>query len=429
MRRAAVCVVAVLMLCLVGAGGAQARLDPSFGQGGVVQIGQQPVPSGSAGGYVRAVYLAPDGGYFVAAVRSSCPSCGQSIWISRYGADAQLQTDFGGGIGYQLPLVASEATGPAATAVDSSGRLVYAMLRSTAGSNAEELVVQRVTSAGTLDGSFGNSGSVIVSCPEKCSEVTLLAGANNSIMVAARGFGGGPRFSDPELLKPYLTLVDLNAYGLPTKRFGAPKVSRIPSRVAFQYSARTPGGGLYYGGPDSLERTSASGSKDTRFARSAATALRRLARFTGGFGIESMVVAADGKIELFGWAGAGAGFELRLRPNGKLDTGFGREGLQRFQFSVPTAVRGSGGATMVVGSPLHEVFGTIPSIYRILEDGRIDPAFGEYGEEMPGLSRNDARYEMAPAGKGRVNVFNFGGSSCRQGCPPEPRIYRFQEGK
>jgi len=177
-----------------------------------------------------------------------------------------------------------------------------------------------------------------------------------------------------------------------------------------------------------LRRISATGKLDTKFGTTAAKSLIPLLELNGeGAEIKTILVGPTGKIELYGAIGRYNGFQLRLLPSGKTDRSFGQNGLRKYQFVPREVVAGTHAATMVLATESDFT----DRLFRVFADGRVDPAFGAQGEEIPVIDGEPEEIGLSlfRAGKGRVAVVDRDLRYCRQVCPEEPKMFRFLEGK
>jgi hypothetical protein len=428
MRRLASLMVLVLVIvAVVGAGSAQAKLDPSFGEGGILHLAP-PVPSGWFSQQIDAVATGGDGQVF--AVDRQFPRCGLNAcpqgggdFVFQYLSNGALDAAFAGSRGYAIPPIGMLSQ--ALVAVSSSGLPVVAGETPGTGGDTGSILLQRLLASGAPDPAFGTSGRTSFTCVCGYGNVHLFGGPERSTLImVTEGINtqsGGAGAA---------TVYKLNGAGLAAKRYGSGgSVNvRIPGQGTLEYEALAPGGATYFGGvgqstktyQGTLTKVSASGKIDSAYTRTATKSLRRLLALKGeGVAVKTAVAAKDGTVELFGSAGPSGGFELKLRANGSLESKFAKKGLRVFGRSIIQAVQGSEGATMAVahGSSLRVV--------RILADGRIDPAFGQTGEELPGLAGGPVT--LSPAGKGKVDVSDLGFTECRGICQVAPKVYRFLE--
>jgi hypothetical protein len=429
MRRMALAAMLVLgLVAAVGAGTAQARLDPSFGQGGILYP-RPPVPAGWSSAAVSVVATGGDGQVFVTDRQfPHCPSsgpCEGGDYVFDYLADGSLNAAFAGSRGYRIPAAGPSYSTPL-LAVGSSGLPIVAEYGLNPGQPFDSIVLQRLLASGAPDPGFGIGGTTSLSCACRYGEPKLLAGPHGSTMVAVT-----EELETKNGAVGAATLFKLNAAGLPAKGFGSDGSTnvRIPGAGRLEYEALAPSGAMYFGGvgqstdtyQGALTKVSANGKVDDRFARTATRSLRRLLLLKRNeqLQVRTAVVGRNGEVELFGSRPGSGGFELKLWANGALERDFARKGLRTFGRSIVAAVGGSGGATMALAE------GSSLRMLRILADGRVDRAFGRTGEELPGLSGSGIT--LSPAGKGKVDVVDLDLQECRFICRVSPKIYRFLE--
>lgn len=418
MRKKLSIVVALLAIAaLAGAGSAQARVDMSYGENGVLT----PVPPLPDGGTqsLGAIALSQSGEAYVASAQSSdCSSQGCSFGehVFRFLSDGSPEPAFGSPRGAEI---ARGGLGGPRLAVDSAGRLIVARLLSR--ESGEGIVVSRFLKSGLPDPGFGAGGTVEIPCPCISEGTRLMVGPEGKVFVVAPGHPG-------------LVLIALDANGHRLRGFGTRGVSSLslPSTEEFTYATSAPNGAMYFGGRANggsvhaswLARVSTRGKLDTKFTKTAYKSLGRL-YIGGAFAhVNSAVTTHKGKIELFGSAGTVGGFELRLLASGKLDKTFGKNGLRLFPYSIASAIRGSEGATMVLSG---EELGP-PRLFRILGDGSIDKKFGAKGELLPSTAGKFGLV-LEPGGKDAVTVVDHGYHDCRFSCSSSPTLYRFLEGR
>lgn len=143
------------------------RLDPSFGDGGMVRT-----DLGASGEWAASLLLSPDGGVVVAG------SSGSSFALVRYRADGTPDADFGtGGVVTAGPHIGSGR----AVLSDAAGRLMVVGEQLVVGGQ-REVALARYQPDGTLDASFGSSGVV---------GTDVLPGRHDGAWAATQLPGGG----------------------------------------------------------------------------------------------------------------------------------------------------------------------------------------------------------------------------------------------
>jgi len=437
MRRTMAMSVATAVLAasaLIGVGSAGAKIDPSFGSGGVVNVAP-PLPPEFSAQYVEGLAANRGGESFALIRQNGCHqgNCAGPDRIFHYLADGALDTAFDGSGSYQLP---AELEGVPALAVDSSGRPLIVHQFVPRAQSAGKFVITRLLRSGRPDPSFGTNGTVELPCdPCGYDQQSVIPRAEGSFLLqrlqsvqGENGLGGGPTGIS-------VTLQAFDGKGAVEPGFGKQGTVTIglPKKGSVSYSARNSTGAIYLGGEalynrsggGYLIRVSRKGRLDTSFVHAASRSLERL-NAVPGFGAEvhAAVVRPGGKIDLLGGAGYQNGFELRLLPNGKLDPKFGKKGLRLLPLPVGSAALGSAGAEMAVSS--ESLNGN--AVFRILPGGRVDPSFGGAGEPLPGAEADAGLSIVTGKGK-RAVVLDLGRRECRGYCPSAPKLFSFLEGK
>jgi uncharacterized delta-60 repeat protein len=407
----------VLALASIGVGSAQARLDPTYGQGGTVQV-QPPLSSPWRWQSINAVAAARDGSSYAVAERWRCESpagmCTPAYALFRYTGEGALDLGFGGGGAAELPVAEH---GSATLAVDALGRPLLAQV------NSASIVIRRFTQSGSPDPSFGSGGAVTLSCACPTWGTASLAfglGGAVTVLVSFPGLEGTQKT---------IRLFRLSENGILDTGFGGGTVEiNLPSGKLTPFVIPSNRGALYLVGrareccdaeppPRYVARVSARGRIDTRFRAASRRALRRFGDLPAV--IETAVVRPRGKIDLLGHRGKGKGFVLRLNPNGSLHRRFGRSGFKGLPHPVTSAALGSRGAIVAVnggGSPHF--------LMRILADGSSDP---DFGWRIPG-TEGEFGLTVATQMDQKILVLDLGRRPCRSGCLQTPKLIRFLEG-
>ncbi|HEU5105043.1 MAG TPA: hypothetical protein VFU11_04320 [Solirubrobacterales bacterium] len=421
MRKLAIAAACVGVLWgTAGAGAAEARLDPGFGQGGVVKV-QPPLPSPWQNQYIRQMAAARDGNSYVLFQRMYCAGqagCPTSDVVFHYLPDGSLDTSFGSGGSYELP---PEGEGVPTLAVDSAGRPLIAKASETT------VVIRRLTAEGAPDPSFGEEGATTLHCICGYNLTRLIPGPGGSVTVALPRV----RYIGNERSGSVLTLIRLGANGAPAARFGRGGALSfaMPGAGVFVTSAVARRGAIYLAGAaccssDSspyLVRVSARGKVDRRFTRTAGRVLRLIARLEPfQAGVRGVLVRPRGKIDVLGYGSFGRGFQMRLRPNGRSVRSFGKDGLLELPLPVVSAALGSEGAVIALGG---ESLRYRSFLFRVLRGGRLDRGFGR--ELVPENSETGMTV-VAQAGR-KALVLDLGLHECRGYCPATPQLVRYLE--
>lgn len=292
---------------------APGTLDATFGQGGMVVTTLGSGHSADA----RAVAIAPDGKIVLAgfAVDGEFPK----FALARYNADGSPDVSFGRD-GTVLIGPGSGASAIYAVALQADGRIVVAGSALLPGTADSICAVARFNADGTLDGKFGVGGIVLV------DRVVAVAGVDHRIpecvSVAVQPDGrivaAAPR--------THVVVVRLNPDGTADRSFGADGATVIPDGL-----------------------------------------------LTCSIGIRP-----DGRIDLVGvWPlvvvhTQGWGLLLaRFTPDGRLDDGFGGQGLVR-NYWTGSLQSYSRGATNFAYAPEGKTVAALGWIFRFLPSGALD---------------------------------------------------------
>lgn len=432
MRKARLLVVAAGLVAsaTVGVGTAQARLDPTFGQGGVVEV-RPPLSPPWRDQFVRSMSAARNGDSFVLAQRLDCTGSGPCLSahvLFRYLRDGTLDSLFGGPNGfYELPPEGGEIQ---SLAVDSAGRPLLAQV------TAHHVVIRRLTPSGVPDSSFGAEGAVGFECLCQAGQAQLAPGPRGSVtVVLPRARYGIGRRGVRERTGTIFTLVRLRSDGSRDRRFhGGTSTFGLRGTEPPLHSATARSGALYLGGvgccgsglPGYVIRISARGRVDGRFTAASQRSLRAV-RPLGSLesSVNAVLVRAGGKIDLLGSAGYGKGFVLRLEPNGTPHRRFAASGWRILPLPVASAALGTDGATLAVSD---EGLREFDALMRILRNGRLDPAFGAKGQKIPD-SEGDSGISVVAQTGGKALVLDRGLKECRTFCQSDPKLVRFLEGR
>ncbi|HEU4706898.1 MAG TPA: hypothetical protein VFS64_06915 [Solirubrobacterales bacterium] len=402
----------------LGAGSARARLDPSFGQNGVVAV-EPPLPSPWQSQGVQELAAARDGSSYALFRRLRCGGgpCVYSDVVVRYGPEGALDSTFGGGGSYELP---QEGASAETLSVDRQGRPLLA--ETSEGS----IVVRRLTSFGAPDPSFASGGAVTLGCDCQLWDTRIVPGPRGGVTVVA------PLKEHPHPA-PEVELFRLAEDGALDARFGPGGSVEVPlpgydPRPFLAEGAR---GALYLGGTSCcghtarsyLVRVSIRGGYDGRFAAATRRSLRVLEGPHGSFAtVHAVVARPDGGIDLLGRANRESGFVLRLDSNGHRNRKLGRKGLLVLPSRVSSATLGSEGSILAVTEGDKGGWGTMT---RILAGGRLDPSLTR--ARIPG-SQGDLGFSIASQAGRKALVMDLGEHICRGLCQGAPELVRFLEG-
>jgi len=347
---------------------ADGNLDTSFGDDGVVTALHDDT--------LVAMVVQSDGKIVLAGFSRASDSAGStmSTVLTRYNADGTLDTTFGDNGVVSLPGDTYPNNGaPRATfspgnvklAAQADGKIVLTQVLGDDGTTSgADLVVIRLTDAGTLDDSFGVHGKAVVELGVMEIPQDLALQGDGKIVIVIDGHSvvtSGNSTSWPSY-NDYL--IRLNTDGSMDTTFGAGGVVTEPHTTPQIYATKIAIGldgkilfiGEDYGGPNEdqfLIRYNADGSRDTSFGTGGKLVL------SPGLGgsYADVLVQPDGKILLTGET-TGANdrpsiLSQRLNDDGSLDSSYGDGGTTaitvggQFDFGRAMALQQDGSVVIV----------------------------------------------------------------------------------
>jgi uncharacterized delta-60 repeat protein len=264
--------------------------------------------------------------------------------------------------------------------------------------------------AGTLDPTFGDGG-VVVTTLGKDSTVTAIEAMDGGLVVAAT-------------IRHGAALVRYLADGTLDPAFGSGGVVTQLEQDRFVDLAEGIDGSLFVLTFRYLERRTAVGTLDASFGEAGSVDL-------GSDDPSSMGVAPDGSIVVAAGTLSDSGSDLtvmRFAEDGSLDPAFGAGGKATLDLgtrndrSIDVALLADGSILALVGrttTPQGECCRNSAALVHLLEDGSLDPRYGEGGVQTFRLTTHNASGWL-PAGvgvdgTGRAVVLMTAGGA--YGCP------------
>lgn len=403
----------------VGASAANRRpgLDLSYGQGGVVKL-KAPLPGNNSSRlWVHGFAAAPDGAAYVFGEEVDCgqKSCKQQV-LTRYGRGGAIDRGFGGDGTVTLP----PKSLPTVSA-DAAGRALIGT------AHGQTVTVRRLETDGKPDPSFGRAGVATFHCRCSYPGLRLFIAPRNRILVDATV---ALTRHGKEGAASRVVLTRLLPDGKVDRGYGQNGSVGlvVPHPYPIRAAAITPRGGILLGGSGCcgprqvyLERVSPRGEDDQRFDRTVAQSARRLNSYGEFPSLAAIVPRTDGSFDAIGSSEGHGSFDLRLNEAGRIVTGYGGRGVVHLPFVAEAAIAGAGGSIVAAGYSPYK-YGS--RVFRILRDGRVDPAYGSKGIVVP-LPGSPMRLQAQDGG--RILVTNKGERFCREGCGPEPAMASFRE--
>lgn len=401
---------AALSLALAPAALGKGRIDRSFGQNGVVDLGADLFRGRSLG----AVAVGPGGGIFVTESAYRCGvkgrGCVHDDRLRRYRPDGTPVRGYLSG-----SHVGSSESG-LWLEVDSRGRPLLAWEEPE-----EHVLIRRLRAAGGIDRRFGKAGTLTLPC--RCRLESLEPMAGGGLLVAAsREIGSYSHY------RALTYVAKLRPDGSGLSRFGGDGFVRvfIPGRSGAAATPGPRGSVLLTSGlccressPDVefVSRLSPRGRLDHRFGAAYKRSLRGVYGMNGesyGWDWASVSTVGRSRIQVFAstWVEA---VMMRLRRDGSRDPSFGRDGVSTLPLDFADAAPDSGG-TFVVG-----YYRGGYQVRRVDNAGRQDRAFGVL--PLPD-AWNEEGLDIYPQGRGRAIVVARDEAVCRSSCPSDPTMYR-----
>jgi uncharacterized delta-60 repeat protein len=371
---------------------ADGTLDSSFGSGG-----ETTISSNSPGLYTEGMAVDASGRVLIVSDGISNPF--SHFVVARLTVDGMLDSSFGSGGESTITFGTHDRA--AGVAVDSSGRIVVAgtTYNFSSTSTGPDFAVARLNDDGTLDSSFGSSGETTVSFGtgftyDQAASLTL--DATGRIIVAGTTLTSvtNPDFAVARLTTAGTLDGSFGSGGRATVSFGptwdsaAGVVVDSSGRALVVGTSSSLVNGTLIGGDLELARLTGSGSLDTSFGSGGQVTTAVLGPSVDQ-AANLVLTQPDGKIVVVGTSFAQLDTDLsvaRYNADGSLDSSFNGNGIVRFgsgsgQFLNPTAVTVDASGRLLVAGYLPYFFGSYAdfAVLRLNADGSPDTSFGTGG--------------------------------------------------
>lgn len=362
-------------------------LDPSFGDGGEVesQVGDWA--------FASAIALQPDGKIVVAGGSyqggDSVPEVLEEFTLARYNPNGSLDTTFGTD-GIANTVIPEPPPGDgcflawsadaSALAITSGGDILAAGTSfqnddcDIKGPGGAWLALTRYTADGSLDPTFGDGGITQTASPGGEDGIAVqpdgeILATKGTVLIGYASNGSLNLAFDPD--------AELGSYSALTLQ-GA-KV--IVAGDSHRKNRRTPGFLV-------VARYTEDGRVDSTFGAHGNTDVKRLT----GFQPTTVLTENDGKVLIAASSRGGQGAVLRLMPNGRLDTHFGKGGIVSFGDRL-TALGTQDEGKILIGT--------------VIDTGALDRLLGGNNCVVPGLrgkriSKASAALAKSYCRRGRV---------------------------
>jgi uncharacterized delta-60 repeat protein len=423
-----------LMMCaavaLAAGGGRPVR---GFGQGGVASLG--------AGTRLFGVAVQRDGKLVAVGESGSTPN----LLLARLTSSGRLDRSFGRGGIVHGPVIASgrdRGSIGRAVAIAPDGKIVVAgKATDGSGSARDGLLVERYTSSGRLDRSFGSRGVVKLQ-GKSYGDGYAVAVARSGAVVAT---GSSDALGSGNGLYPRALVVRLNARGgvdRGLRGHGIDVIDLGPFSYALAVALEGSGKIVIAGSQAPglqvtnalIARLTAGGALDRSF-NGRGSYVKQYARGAAFSSFNALALAPGGKIVAAGSATAGQTsadtIVARFTGGGHPDGSFGSGGVARATSAtnfvvVGTTVPGAtsvavtpAGTVLASGQEMNEVLGAL-TVWAFTAGGRADGGFGSHGAATLRLSSHDNSEGAAAA------LARGGGSIVVAGDQNPPAIAHYQ---
>jgi len=378
-------------------------LDPTFGMGGIVTTSIGSSASGNA------MALQPDGKIIMAG--SIAGSANNSDFaLARYNPDGTFDAAFGASGIVTSDMSASD--GLCAVAVQSDNKIVVAGTVYINGHG--KFIVMRYLSDGSVDNTFGNSGSVITvvgSVDAGAAATCMVIQPDGKIVV------GGAKYAVGQTTYHSFGLVRYNTDGTLDTTFGNAGIVIVGSGRIPQSLALLPNGKILIGGQSTTTSSgydfilSCINSNGVGLNFDVTTNFNGI----GGGALKDIAIQPDGKIVAVGIARPGtSNFDFamaRYNSSGTLDTSFGTGGkivtdFENSDDSANAVIIQNDNKILVVGSSYYITQSF--AVARYSSNGSLDQTFDDDGKVLTYIaSRSGAGAVLLQTG-GKILV---GGSS------------------
>jgi uncharacterized delta-60 repeat protein len=349
---------------------ADGSLDTSFGSGGKVTTSV-----GSSDDYAKGVSIQSDGRIVVVGFSSN--GSNNDFAAVRYNTDGSLDTSFGSGGKVTTPVGTASITPhdeAYSVVIQPDGKIVAAGYARMSGTDYDFAVVRYETN-GSLDTSFGAGGKVTTPVgPSTADDRASAVALQTDGKILAVGSGGGS-YGDIAVVRYNMngsldTSFGPSGSGIVTTPVGT--TYDVGRAVATQTDGKIVVAGYFvnssFGQDFAIVRYDTNGSLDTSFDSDG----KVTTTVSGGFDVASGIATqADGKILVVGYNDLSSGdFELvRYNTNGSLDASFGTGG------KVVTSIGSRDVANAVVVQPDGKI---VAAGYSFISDTGDDFALVRY---------------------------------------------------
>ena len=374
-------------------------LDPAFGGGKVTNTFSA----------AKSVALQTDGKSVVVGTRT----------LSRYNLDGSLDASFGTAGKVTISMNGGALDAMESVAVQTDGKIVVAGHTSTPPSLIQDFALQRFTTNGSLDATFGTGGKVVTDFAGNQDAANALALQGDGKIVAAgiTIVGSGVAADEDFAVVRYLADGSLDSgFGV-----GGMANATIAGKADIGYGVALQSDGKVVvagrvgvdGGSDTdfgFVRFTAAGQLDASFATGGKAQISFAANSSDE--AEDVAITTDGKIIAGGYATIGSAYQyalMRLNADGILDNTFGVAGKAstnlstKENFGRAMALQNDG--KIVIAGQVSSLANGDFGVVRILADGSPDNSFGTAGlVDIDFFGGNDNARDVVVQADGKILV-------------------------
>lgn len=390
---------------LQGTGANPGALDTSFGLAG-------KVTTSMSGGddFAWHVAMQPDGKIILAG--NSHNGSNEDLAVARYNPDGTLDASFGTGGKVITTIGSSHEEGRGGVTVLADGKILVGLDYRNAPNN--EFALVRYTSAGSLDPTFGGGDGKVTLLLGNSSDAYAMAVQTDGKIVLA-GLTGSSGDYNVALARFQVDGSLDTSFGSSGTVITSIAADDIPFDMTVQADGKIVVAGYATGGGNTdfaLVRYTSSGALDTGFDADGKVTTDIAG---GNDSANGVVVLADGRILVSGYAVVGGQHDFsvaRYLANGALDTSFGSGG----KITTPVGAGADFGHKLVVQPDgRFAVCGGVNNgsnddfaVVRFLADGTLDTSFGGTGKVITPIgSGQEVANDLALQADGGIVVAGF----------------------
>jgi uncharacterized delta-60 repeat protein len=378
-------------------------LDPSFGEDGIVSTNFGPYAVAA----INDLALQPDGKIVAAGHTEVTDYYNFNFTLARYNLDGSLDGSFGEGGSVMTDITFYDSA--EAVVIQPDGKILAAGLALDIETYLiDAVLLVRYHPDGSLDAGFGDGGLVLSDFGSTGRARDLALQQDGKILVVGES-------GDDFLLARYTPdgLLDASFDGDGWVTAGFSQEEDYATSLLVQPDGRIlvggvarPGGSWYY----ALARYNMDGSLDPSFDGDGTRIVTEMQ--CGYVHSHTLALQPDGKMIVVCNSADTSDFILaRINPDGSLDAGFGEAGLVRTDWGgleSPTCLAlQPDGKIIAAGFVTAHGSGYSFILARYHPDGSLDESFGYYGQVMTDIAPQDYAYALALQRDGKIVLAGY----------------------